>query len=61
MKKRKPKQIPKDDWNAVDSPAWSKKDFAQARPAREVVPHIVENYRRTRGRPPKVDLTLHKK
>ncbi len=55
MKKRKPKQIPKEDWKAVDSPAWSKKDFAQARPAREVVPHIVENYRRTRGRPPKVD------
>ncbi len=55
MKKRKPKQIPKDAWNAVDSPAWSKKDFTKARPACEVVPHIVENYCRTHGRPPKVD------
>lgn len=55
MKKRKPKPIPKEDWEAVNSPAWNKKDFTRARPASEVVLHVVENYRRTRGRPPKID------
>lgn len=45
-----------------DNPEWALKDFRRARPAREVVPKIVEAARRGRGRPPlekpKVPLTL---
>ena len=33
-----------------DNPEWSDKDFARARPAREVVPEIVDSYKRTRGK-----------
>ena len=33
-----------------DNPPLTEADFANARPAIEVVPHIVERYRRTRGR-----------
>jgi uncharacterized protein (DUF4415 family) len=34
-----------------DNPAWTKEDFALARPARDVVPDIVADYlRRTRGK-----------
>ena len=33
-----------------DNPEWTEEDFATARPAIEVVPHIVEEYRRTRGK-----------
>lgn len=46
-----------------DNPEWTAADFKRARPAREVVPHIVEAYLRRRGRPPqgeaaKVQVTL---
>ena len=33
-----------------DNPEWTAEDWARARPATEVAPHIVEEYRRTRGR-----------
>jgi uncharacterized protein (DUF4415 family) len=46
-----------------DNPEWAAADFKRARPAREVVPHIVAAYLRRRGRPPsgngtKVQVTL---
>lgn len=45
-----------------DNPAWTLKDLRRARPAREIVPKLVEAARRGRGRPPiekpKVPLTL---
>lgn len=46
-----------------DNPEWTAADFKRARPAREVVPHIVAAYLRRRGRPPsgngvKVQVTL---
>lgn len=46
-----------------DNPEWTAADFKRARPAREVVPRIVEAYLRRRGRPPqgeaaKVQVTL---
>ena len=33
-----------------DAPEWTDEDFNRARPAVEVVPHIVEEYNRTRGK-----------
>ena len=33
-----------------DAPEWTDEDFARARPAIEVVPDLVEKYRRTRGK-----------
>jgi uncharacterized protein (DUF4415 family) len=46
-----------------DNPEWTAADFRRARPAREVVPHIVEAYLKRKGRPPegaasKVQVTL---
>ena len=44
-----------------DAPEWTDEDFAIARPATDVVPHIVEEQRRTRGRqktPTKEKVTL---
>ena len=44
-----------------DAPEWTDKNFANARPAIEVVPHTVEEYRRTRGKqraPTKEKVTL---
>ncbi len=46
-----------------DNPEWTAADFKRARPAREVVPHIVDAYLRKLGRPPlgdapKVQVTL---
>ncbi len=53
MKKRKPDHVPQEDWDAVDIPELTEEDFARMRPAAEVVPDIVAEYRRSRGRPPK--------
>lgn len=47
-KRRTHKQV--DD---PENPEWTREDFRRARPAEEVVPEIVEAYRRSRGRPPK--------
>ena len=33
-----------------DAPEWTDEDWAAARPAIEVIPHIVERHRRTRGK-----------
>ena len=44
-----------------DNPEWTKKDFARARPAADVLPDFIgekatqELMRRSRGRPPKAD------
>ena len=35
-----------------DAPEWTPEDFAQARPTAEVIPHILERWRRA-GSPPK--------
>jgi uncharacterized protein (DUF4415 family) len=34
-----------------DNPVWTEDDFRRARPASEVLPHLVEEYKRSRGRP----------
>lgn len=36
-----------------DNPEWTEEMFRKARPAAEVVPPVVEAWRRARGRPPK--------
>lgn len=44
-----------------DNPEWTAEDFARARPAHEVVPEIVAEYLRTRGKqkaPTKVLVSL---
>jgi len=60
-KKREPKTIPEDRWDAVNSPELTDEDFARMRPAEEVVPELAEAYRRTRGlqkAPKKVSTTI---
>ena len=51
----KPKRRKKPDPYLADedNPEWTEEMFRKARPAIEVVPEIVEAYRRARGRPPK--------
>lgn len=53
QRKRKPRHISQQDWDAVDSPPLTDAEMRRMRPASEVIPEIVEAYRRTRGRPPK--------
>ena len=52
--KRKPEDIRQEDWDAVDSPELTEDMVKRMRPASEAVPEIVAEYRRSRGRPPKV-------
>jgi len=43
------------------APEWTEEDFARARPASEVLPHIVAAYRRRRGKqkePTKVPVSI---
>jgi len=47
---KKPDHISQQDWDAVDVPELTDAQMAQMRPAIEVVPEIVEAYRRARGR-----------
>ena len=47
---KKPKKISPSKTDK-DNPAWTAKDFRQARPAHDVVPNLVAAYERTRGRP----------
>lgn len=59
--KQKPSHISQEDWDAVDVPELTNEQMARLRPASEVVPHIVEEYRRTRGQqkaPVKAQVTL---
>lgn len=46
---KKPDYISQEDWDSVDVPEWTDEEIANARPAIEVLPEIVEEYRRTRG------------
>ncbi|UYM17573.1 BrnA antitoxin family protein [Endozoicomonas euniceicola] len=47
---KKPDDISQEDWDSVDVPEWTDEEIANARPAIEVLPEIVEEYRRrTRG------------
>ena len=52
-KKRKPANISQKDWDDVDSPPLTAAMLRRMRSASEVIPEIVEAYRRSRGRPPK--------
>lgn len=51
ISKRKPKNVSKADWDAVKSPALSRAQLAELRPAEAAMPDLVDAYRRTRGRP----------
>jgi len=52
MKKRKkPDHISRKDWEAVNIPEVTGKEFARMRPAEKVLPEVVAAYRRSRGRP----------
>ena len=45
----------------IENPEWTAEDFRRSRPAAEVLPEIVEEYRKRRGpqkRPKKVQTTL---
>lgn len=48
-RKRKPDPYRADE----DNPEWTEEMFRKARPAVEIVPQVVEAWRRARGRPPK--------
>ena len=49
--RRKPKSVDQADWDAVKSPRLSRKQLANLRPAEKAMPDLVEDYRRSRGRP----------
>ena len=52
------KKVIKED---TENPEWTAEDFRRARPAAEVLPEVVEEYRKGRGpqkRPKKVQTTL---
>jgi uncharacterized protein (DUF4415 family) len=51
VSKRKPKHIAQVDWDSVKSPTLSRAELARMRPAKDVMPDLIESYRRTRGRP----------
>jgi uncharacterized protein (DUF4415 family)/uncharacterized DUF497 family protein len=51
MAKRKPKNISQKDWDAVSSLPLTAAQLRRLRPASEVLPGLVESYRRSRGRP----------
>ena len=46
----KPSNISQKDWDAVDFPEISEDELKQMRPASEVHPEIVKEYKRTRGK-----------
>lgn len=57
MRKRLPRNTPEEEAaiqrgiaEDPDNPEWTEEDFARARPAIEVVPEIVETWRRSRGK-----------
>ena len=47
--KRVVKAEPPEDFD--DNPPWTEEDFRRARPAREVMPELIEAMKRARGRP----------
>jgi uncharacterized protein (DUF4415 family) len=55
---KRTKNVIKDD---AENPEWTAEDFRRSRPAAEVLPEVVEEYRKGRGpqkRPTKVQTTL---
>ena len=42
-----------------DAPEWTDEDWARARPAIEVAPHLVERYRRARAQGKKIPMIEH--
>ena len=48
-RKLKPDHISQKEWDALDVREWTRADFAKARPASDVLPEVVEAYRRSRG------------
>lgn len=59
--KKKPNWISQEDWDDADIPEITAKQFAEMRPAAEVMPDIVARYRRMRGKqkaPTKVLISL---
>ena len=42
-----------------DNPEWTDEDWARARPAIEVAPHLVERYRRARAQGKKIPMIEH--
>jgi uncharacterized protein (DUF4415 family) len=50
-RKGRPKNISREDWEAVSSPPLSRAELGRLRPAAEALPDLVESYRRSRGRP----------
>ena len=51
VSRRKPKHVSKSDWDAVKSPPLTRAQLTKLRPAAEVLPDLVEEHRRSRGRP----------
>jgi uncharacterized protein (DUF4415 family) len=49
MKRSKPDWVSQADWDDVDSPELSADEIAEMRPMAEVLPDIVESFRRARG------------
>lgn len=47
---KKPRYISQEEWDSVDVPEWTEEDWQRAGPAAEVLPDVVEEYRRTRGK-----------
>ena len=59
--KKKPDAISQEDWDAVDSPELTDDQLAAMRPAGDVLPDVVEAFRKTRGQqkaPTKQQVTL---
>jgi uncharacterized protein (DUF4415 family) len=50
-RKTRPKNVSREDWEAVSSPPLSRAELGRLRPAAEALPDLVENYRRSRCRP----------
>ena len=48
--RKKPDHISQEDWDAVDSPPLTAEFVAGMRPVGETSPHLVEAWRRTRGK-----------
>jgi uncharacterized protein (DUF4415 family) len=49
--RRKPKRIPRIDWDAVASPRLTVAQLKKMHPMKTAMPDLVESVRRTRGRP----------
>ncbi|WP_422364391.1 BrnA antitoxin family protein [Pyruvatibacter mobilis] len=59
--KKKPDAISQEDWDAVDSPELTDDQLAAMRPVGDVLPDVVDAYRKTRGKqkaPTKQQVTL---